>query len=469
MSIPVTPPDGGAQLSPAPPTQATLVARERSDGAPRTGHAVADSQLTASTSSQLFGTALSWIRWTLLGSMLVVTLAWPLLERTGPHTGGLVLILTGYNVLVELVRRQVPRLRSFAWVPVTDVIVAGVVFALAAEPTGPLFVAFYLPAITAAICWSLPRALAFIVVVVGVIVLVSASLPTWSLDATSARPFATRLVVLLIFAGGTALMTRRLTRQEELTQRLRSEAERFKEWSELGASVSHDLRTPLTALRASLGLLESTASARLQPEERDLLSNARRNVNRLHLQIDDLLVANQIQTGTIEVEHLPVDLGAVVAEALAVVQYAMSQKEQALEVDLTTPLVVPGDARRLEQVVVNLLDNAHQHTPKGSRIVVTGRSANGEARLTVADDGPGIPLEDQERIFKRFFRSGHSRGSGLGLAIARDVVELHGGRLWVESAPGRGAAFHVALPTVLEASNGREAAPRASSSKIDLE
>lgn len=399
----------------------------------------------------------------------MVTLAWPLLNHTGLHIWGLVVALIAYNLLIEVTQRHVPSLHSFAWVPLTDLLVAGAIFALSSDPGGPLFVAFYLPVITAAICWPLPVALGFAVAVVAPVAAIAAILPGWLFEPNSAGPLATRLVVLLIFAGGSAFITRRLTLQEELTRRLRSEAERFKEWSELGASVSHDLRTPLTALQASLGLLDSTASARLQPEERDLLSNARRNVNRLRLQIDDLLVANQLQTGTIEVERLPVDLRDVVAGALAVVRYAMSQKEQALEVELATPLVVAGDARRLEQVVVNLLDNAHQHTPRGSRVTVRGRVINGEARLTVADDGPGISSEDRERIFERFFRSGHSRGSGLGLAIARDVIALHGGRLWVESEPGRGAAFQLALPTVPGASNGRDVARPAPSSGIDLE
>jgi signal transduction histidine kinase len=201
-------------------------------------------------------------------------------------------------------------------------------------------------------------------------------------------------------------------------------------------------------LQASLGLLDSTASPRLQPEERDLLTNARRNVNRIRLQIDDLLVANQLHTGTIQIEHHPVDLRDVVTEALAVVWYAMLQKDQRVETDLAVPLLVAGDARRLEQVVVNLLDNVHRHTPKGSPMWLSGRVSDGEVRLTVADDGPGIPPAEQDRIFERFYRLGHSRGSGLGLAIARNLIELHDGRLWVESQPGQGTAFHIALPSV---------------------
>ncbi len=399
-----------------------------------------------SGSDHLLGSALSWLRWTLLGAMLAVTLMWPIVDSVGLSVRALILILVGYNLLVELLRRQVPRLRSFAWVPVVDLVVAGVIYALDGEPAGTLFVTFYLGTITAAICWSLRAALGFIAVTVLVILLISPTLPGWASGPISSRVFASRIIVLAIFACGTALMSQRLARQEELARSLRSQADRFKEWSELGATISHDLRTPLTALQASLGLLETSASDRLQPEERNLLVNARRNVGRIEIQIDDLLTANQIHTGTLQIDRDPVDLRDVVADAMEVVRYSMSKKGQVLEADLPTPLPATGDARRLEQVVVNLLDNAHLHTPKGSRVTVTGQVVDGEAQLVVADDGPGIPPEEHDQIFKRFYRRGHSRGSGLGLAVSRNITELHGGRLWVASQPGHGAAFHLAIP-----------------------
>lgn len=378
--------------------------------------------------------------------MLAVTLVWPIVDTVGLSVRALVFVLVGYNLLVELLRRQIPRLRTYAWVPVADLVMAGVVYALDGEPAGPLFVAFYLGAITAAICWSLPAALGFTAAITTVILLISPTLPGWSSGPISTRVFASRIIVLVIFAGATAFMSQRIARQEEMAKTLRSEADRFKEWSELGASLSHDLRTPLTALQASLGLLEMSTNDRLQPEEHALLTNARRNVGRIRLQIDDLLTANQIHTGTIQIDHEPIDLRDVVADAMDVVRYSMSHKGQVLEVDLPAPLPVTGDARRLEQVVVNLLDNAHLHTPKGSRVKVTGQFRDGESQLVVADDGPGIPPEEHEQIFKRFYRRGHSRGTGLGLAVARNIIELHGGRLWVADQLGPGAAFHVALP-----------------------
>ncbi|MDQ3699506.1 MAG: ATP-binding protein, partial [Chloroflexota bacterium] len=110
------------------------------------------------------------------------------------------------------------------------------------------------------------------------------------------------------------------------------------------------------------------------------------------------------------------------------------------------PLVTLGDAQRLEQVLLNLLGNAHAHTQSGARIDVAGWTTPEEVRLVVTDNGPGIPAEDLEVVFQRFHRHASSEGSGLGLASARALVELHDGRLRAERPPGGGAAFHLALP-----------------------
>ncbi len=123
------------------------------------------------------------------------------------------------------------------------------------------------------------------------------------------------------------------------------------------------------------------------------------------------------------------------------------QKGQELEIDLPDPLPTEGDPRRLEQVVLNLLANAHRHTPSGTRIRISGRRANGDVLLSVRDNGPGIPAAEMEAVFERYHRiSSVEAGAGLGLAIAKGIVDLHGGRIWAEGEPGRGATFHVALP-----------------------
>jgi signal transduction histidine kinase len=115
--------------------------------------------------------------------------------------------------------------------------------------------------------------------------------------------------------------------------------------------------------------------------------------------------------------------------------------------DLPTPLPVVGDARLLEQVLVNLLANVYRHTPAGTRVTLAGHVTADEVCLTVRDDGPGLPPAELETIFARFHRADAAAGgSGLGLAIAREIAALHGGRLWAENAAEGGAAFHLALP-----------------------
>ena len=132
---------------------------------------------------------------------------------------------------------------------------------------------------------------------------------------------------------------------------------------------------------------------------------------------------------------------------MAAVHPLIRQKGQLLEIDLADPLPIEGDSRRLEQVLVNLLANAHHHTPPGTRITIAGRVAACEVVLSVADTGPGIPPDELERIFHRFHRLTTAEGgSGLGLAIAQRLVHLHHGRIWAESRPGAGATLCVALP-----------------------
>ncbi|HEX5503048.1 MAG TPA: CheR family methyltransferase [Thermomicrobiales bacterium] len=214
------------------------------------------------------------------------------------------------------------------------------------------------------------------------------------------------------------------------------------------ATVSHDLRTPLTALRAGLGLLEARAADRLEPAERDLVANLRRNALRLARLIDDLLTFNQIRIGTLAVERAPLDLGDLAADAAASLAPVIAAKGQRLAVDLARPLPVEADRRRLAQALTNLLDNASRHTPAGTRIALTGRAAAGEVALLVADDGPGIPEAARRRLRER--AAAGEGGRGLGLAIARGIVELQGGRLWIDDATGpegpRGTTIGVALP-----------------------
>jgi signal transduction histidine kinase len=398
---------------------------------------------------------LSRLRWTILATMLLITLAWPVPSRTGHMIWVFIVVFASYNLLVEALRKWVPRLSSFAWVPLTDLPVVGVLYFLDFEPGGPLFTLFYLAVISAGVVMSLWGTILYTVAVVAVVTLIALTLPGWSPDPLELRQLSVRLVLLAIVGVGTAILTRQLAHEQEQARSSRDEAARLAELDRLRkefvSTVSHDLRTPLTAARAGLGMLETSAADQLRPDERQLLGNVRRNIERLKMMIDDLLILNQLEAGTIHLERVPLDLRTVATDALSAVHPLVREKDQTVEVDLPAPLPSAGDPRRLEHVVMNLLSNAHRHTPSGTRITIAGQTTSREVQLVVSDNGPGIPSEELEAIFQRFYRrSSGDDGSGLGLAIAKAIIERHGGRIWAESQPGAGTTFSIALPRFQE-------------------
>lgn len=213
------------------------------------------------------------------------------------------------------------------------------------------------------------------------------------------------------------------------------------------ASASHELRTPLTAALAALGLMQQAESGDLHPTHRELADNAMRNIQRLRILVDDLLVEGQLRVGALGLTPRPLDLRGVIAGAVEAMHSLLVRKGQSIELDVAEPLLVKGDALRLEQVFVNLLANANQHTPRGTSISISGVLRQGKVSVSICDKGPGIPDAHIQSIFERFAHTGAaSSGTGLGLAIARDLIELHDGRIWAENQPGGGSAFCITLP-----------------------
>lgn len=393
--------------------------------------------------------ALFWLEAATLGVLLLITLAQPRTSFVGLPTWAIVLLFIGYSLLADLIENRAHSLRALRWKYIAGLPVTALAYLLAGERGGPLFVLFILAADCAAARMSPRGTLLYAAAAAAAMAFIDLALLPSSPPTVGLSALSIRLIVLALVGLGMALVMRRLLLEREVARSAHDEAERLAELDRLRvdfiASVSHELRTPLTASQAGLGMLEIGVVDRLPPDERELLTDARRNIERLGLLIDDLLAVNQLESGTMSLEREPLDLSTVVMGAVSSMQSLIRGKGQELEVGLSEPLPVEGDARRLEQVTVNLLANAHQHTPAGTRIAISGWARSGDVVLSVSDDGPGIPADELEAIFDRYHRLA-SAGSGLGLAIAQGIVALHGGRIWAESGSGQGATIYVALP-----------------------
>lgn len=241
-------------------------------------------------------------------------------------------------------------------------------------------------------------------------------------------------------------------RNARLYQREREQVQRLRTLEQLQRSfistVSHELRTPLTCIKTSVDLLRDAVPA-VQDE---LLETIAHHTGRLEALVTDLLESIRLETRQVTLATQPTDLRRIVERTVAGLAPLMEQKGQWLETTLPDgPALAGVDRRRIEQALTNLLANAHKFTPKGGHIQVTLKHRDDELVIAVADDGPGIPREQQERLFQRFYVVPDGTGKvglGLGLYITRQLVELHGGRVWVESEMGRGSTFFIALPVL---------------------
>ncbi len=383
--------------------------------------------------------------------LLLITLTQPTASLVGLPTWGLVLLFAVYTLLANLVQNQLLSLRFLAGRYVADLPIVALLYFLGGEAGGLLFVLFILALDCAAASMTLRGTLLYAATTAAIVAVIDLVLLPGSPSAGDVRSLVTRVLVLALIGAGMAIVRRRLRFEQEAARSVRDEAQRLEELERVRAdffsNVSHELRTPLTAARAGLGMIETSATERLRPDERELVDNVRRNVERLGMQIDNLLAYNQLEDGSLRLDREYLDLRAVVAGTVSAVRPLIREKGQVLEVDLPEPLPTEGDPQRLEQVIVNLLTNAHRHTPSGTRIAIRAHVTGDEVLLFVSDDGPGIPAEEREAIFVRFHRlSSVEGGSGLGLAIAREIIEHHGGRIWAESRPKQGTTFRLALP-----------------------
>jgi signal transduction histidine kinase len=217
---------------------------------------------------------------------------------------------------------------------------------------------------------------------------------------------------------------------------------------ELVANVSHELKTPISALRARLeNLLDG-----VEEPDAAVLAVMLQQSERLSRLVDQLLDLSRLESGDVPLDLEPVELAPLVERVVGEVE--ASRPGRTIQVRSEIPEDLPpvaADRERVHQVLFNLLDNAFRFTPAGGKVTVAAVRENGSCEVRVEDTGPGIPPEHLGLVFERFYRVDPSRsrgdgGTGIGLAIARSVVEAHGGRIWAESADGKGATFRFLLP-----------------------
>ncbi|WP_460808984.1 GAF domain-containing sensor histidine kinase [Nocardioides salsibiostraticola] len=217
------------------------------------------------------------------------------------------------------------------------------------------------------------------------------------------------------------------------------------------ATVSHELRTPMTSIAGYVELLQEETAGPLNPAQKTFMGAIHRNSVRLTALADDLLTVSSLDS-PVGHEYVLVNLVNVVNEARATLEPQIAKKSLAVVFEVSPdPVLVQGDASRLEAIVTNLVSNAIKFTDDGGWVRCTLRAVDGNARIEVSDNGLGIPFEEQQDLFTRFFRSSSAQkrsiqGTGLGLTIVHSIVQNHGGEISVVSEHLEGSSFTVNLP-----------------------
>jgi signal transduction histidine kinase len=214
--------------------------------------------------------------------------------------------------------------------------------------------------------------------------------------------------------------------------------------------VSHELRTPLNSIMGFLDIILMGKTGPLTELQLDFLSTAKHESVALHRLINDILDYSQVQSGMLRLEMLPMDLSAALTRVVNHAMPRMAEDSLTLVNDVAPQVLVMGDEVRLEQVFKNLLDNAAKFTDVGGEIHLTATVDVNTVLVSVKDTGCGIPLAQVGHVFDRFFQAENKsnrrkRGLGLGLAICRNIIEAHGGRIWIESEPGVGTTVFIEL------------------------
>lgn len=232
--------------------------------------------------------------------------------------------------------------------------------------------------------------------------------------------------------------------------------------NEFVSTVSHELRTPLTSIKGYIDLILEGDAGDINDLQREFLDIVKQNNDRLVALINDLLDISRIESGRVHLKIKPVRLEEIIDEIVATFRAMVERKTLKLKVAVPNDLpAVAADHDRIAQVMANFLSNAIKFTPAGGKISIHVEEQDGQLATSVVDTGIGIPPADQRNLFTKFYRVDSSLtreigGSGLGLSICKTIVDLHGGRVWVDSEVGKGSTFSFSLPLALKEAKAEE-------------
>jgi signal transduction histidine kinase len=231
--------------------------------------------------------------------------------------------------------------------------------------------------------------------------------------------------------------------------------------------ISHELRNPLAIIKGYTELLYDGTLGPVNGKQSEKLARIRENVDKLADMVGKMSEISSLESRNYKVDRALVSLGDMVGELAETMGFLFKNKHIELEVDMPESLpLVEVDRRKMEQVMVNLLNNALKYTPDGGTVKVAARDRGDDILVSVSDTGIGIPQKDLDKIFSGFYHSGYKlsyeyKGPGLGLAISRKIIEGHGGHIWAKSEVGKGSTFFFTIPKNLETVSSVESATKA--------
>jgi signal transduction histidine kinase len=276
------------------------------------------------------------------------------------------------------------------------------------------------------------------------------------LTRRAARPFTDKQVELAAtFADQAVIAIENVRLFEEIQDKSRQLAEASQHKSQFLANMSHELRTPLNAILGYTELILDSVYGEMPEKARSVLDRVQRNGRHLLGLINDVLDLSKIEAGQLTLSLSDYSLKNVIQAVFSAVEPLANQKQIALKMEVTPQLPQGrGDEQRLTQVLLNLVGNAIKFTDTGE-VAITGSSSNGSFNVAVRDTGPGISAIDQAKLFQEFQQADNSitrkkGGTGLGLAISKRIIEMHGGKIWLESVVGQGSTFSFTMPVKVE-------------------